>query len=76
MNVEATMEFRENGNIGGDEIGFRVKFCEIIFENVPNNCELIIDDRKLRLILIDVCKNVEKLINEEWPSIINLDDGV
>lgn len=74
MNAKLIMESGTSGIMNDNETGFSVRFGEIIFKNVPDDYEIVIDDRKCRLILIDVCKNTEKLINEEWPSVINLNN--
>lgn len=31
------------------------------------------DECKVRVVLVDVCRNVEKLIDAEWPSVIDLE---
>lgn len=60
------------GTTNDGEIIFRVKINDAIFEKVTNGHEIVINDMKVRVVLFDVCEHVEKLINKEWPSIVDL----
>lgn len=58
--------------IESERTGYRVKIDGVVFEGVTDDQEIVINEKKIRMELMDVRKNVEKLIDGQWPSIVDL----